>query len=267
MAGDIPNTYMGFTDTSLRHWEDIQNAHFDSATLVAPVFSAVAFAAIYSAILLAPLFFAFRTVTGLRWSLSKTTRTRRRCETTYNAAQAISACIEVRQASWKNRPRKMIHLAECLKQVEVSVMSLRRTSGYTPQRSHRNHQLKRHAGLVVAALRAAESLIDSDGIAALTRIAYLLTKIGERATEGRIGALLDPEDIDSNLTPARDWESLRLAAAAALVAACGVGVGLLDIPDGASAYVIGGCGVAILVLLYGRRAHQFLDLLNTIRGS
>ncbi|MEU6548546.1 hypothetical protein [Streptomyces sp. NPDC046859] len=146
-------------------------------------------------------------------------------------------------------------------------MRLHRTSGRLPVRSHRRQRLKGHAGLVVAALRRAEARIDSDGDAALAPLASLLATIAERVANGRIGALLDEQHFPEDLTPARDLEPLRLAAAAVLVAACAVGVALLPLPDGADAYVIGGCGIVILAVLYGRRVHQFLDVLDVLRGG
>ncbi|MEU2272013.1 hypothetical protein ABZ568_37400 [Streptomyces olindensis] len=150
--------------------------------------------------------------------------------------------------------------------MEGTILTLYRYSDQVPARSHRRHELKAHARLVVSQLRNAESRIDSEGDAALTPLATLLMKIGSRFIEGRIGALLDEEDFEAELTPVRDWEPLRLAAAAVLIAGCAVGVSLLSLPEGVATYVIGGCGVAIIALLYGRRVHNLLGLLDTIRG-
>ncbi len=268
-TGDMRDTYSNFTNEPRRDWESVRGSHFNDAigSLVPPTILAIAIALFFTIFLLAPPFFAFETIMGLRWSLSRTTRMRRRYDVANCAARAISACAKAHATNWRNRPRTLLHLAEALRPVEAAIMRLRRTSGHLPARSHRNHQLRLHAGLVVAALRSAEARIDSEADAALIELAHLLVKISERATDGRIGALLDPENIDENLTPARDWEPFRLATAAILVAASGVGVGLLNLPEGADTYVIGGCGVAILTLLYGRRAHQFIDILSKIRGG
>ncbi|MGW1796880.1 hypothetical protein ACWCQN_12925 [Streptomyces sp. NPDC001984] len=117
----------------------------------------------------------------------------------------------------------------------------------------------------MAALRQAETRIDVDP-AALSELAAMAMTLADRATSGNIGALLDDTQIPEGLTPARDWEFLRLAAAAVLIAAAAVGTSLLDLPDGASTYVVGGCGVVVLTLLYGRRVRQFLDLLGVLGG-
>ncbi|MET8768298.1 hypothetical protein [Streptomyces sp. NPDC004658] len=127
--------------------------------------------------------------------------------------------------------------------------------------------MKKHAQLVVSQLRKAESRVDVEGDAALTPLASLLMKIGTRSMEGKIGALLDKEDFEADLNPVRDWEPLRLALAAVLIAGCAVGVSLLSLPEDVTPYVIGGCGVAILALLYGRRAHNLLGLIDAIRGA
>jgi hypothetical protein len=160
----------------------------------------------------------------------------------------------------------MRELATRMRRVEDDILSLYRYSDQLPARSHRRRALKRHAQLVVSQLRQAETRIDREGDAALAPLASLLVKISDRSIEGRLGALLDQDDFDAELTPAHDWEPFRLALSAVLVAGCAIGVGLLSLPNGIDTYVIGGCGVAILALLYGRRVHSLLGLLNTIRG-
>ncbi|MEU5512589.1 hypothetical protein ACFTZ8_31080 [Streptomyces fungicidicus] len=39
------------------------------------------------------------------------------------------------------------------------------------------------------------------------------------------------------------------------------------LPDGADAYVLVGCGIVMLAVLYGRRVHQFFDVVDVIRGG
>lgn len=258
-----------FAQVPVDGWEALRSGHFDtvSETLSISILMPSVAALIFLLFWVVPLVLAVATSAGRGWSLSKSTRMATRFRSISATANAISVCARVKEARWQKQPKELRRLARALSRVEDEVMRLHRTSGRLPVRSHRRQHLKGHAGLVVAALRRAEARIDSDGVVALAPLASLLATIAERAANGRIGALLDEQHLPEDLTPARDLEPLRLAAAAVLVAACAVGVALLPLPDGVDAYVIGGCGIVILAVLYGRRVHQFLDVLDMIRGG
>ncbi|MEV7684498.1 hypothetical protein [Streptomyces bungoensis] len=159
----------------------------------------------------------------------------------------------------------MRYVGKALRTLEGEIMALHRTSGRLSARSHRRRPLKMHAGLVVAALRHTETRIDVDPTS-LSELAAMVMTIGERATAGRIGALLDTTHFPEGLTPARDWDFLRLPAAAVLIAAVAVCASLLHLPKDSNTYVIGGSAVVVLTLLYGRRVRQFLDLLGVLGG-
>lgn len=266
--GTIPSAYLNVAANSTRRWRawNGESENFTTAVLQ-PTLIAVFGMTLYLTFLLAPIILPLAAARGDAWSLSRATRMWRRFEPVHLIARSISACVRVRSASWRMRPRELRRLARSLGVMETEIMQLHRSSGHLPMRSHRRHELRRHAGLVVAALRRAEARIDEEGTAAIPGLASMLMTVADRIAVGRIGALLDPQDLPSDLIPARDWEPVRLAAAAALIAASGVGVGLLNLPDGADAYVVGGCGIVVLTLLYGRRAQQFIDLLSTIRGG
>ncbi|TDT42568.1 hypothetical protein EV562_101538 [Streptomyces sp. BK208] len=258
-----------FAQVPVDGWQALRSGHFDtvSETLSTSVVMPCVAAAIFLLFWVVPPVLAFATSAGRGWSLSRSTRMATRFRSVSATANAISVCARVREARWPKKPRELRRLARALSRVEDEVMRLHRTSGRLPVRSHRRQQLKGHAGLVVAALRRAEARIDCDGDAALAPLASLLAAVAERIADGRIGALLDERHLPEDLTPARDFEPLRLASAAVLVAACAVGAALLPLPEGADAYVIGGCGIVVLVVLYGRRVHQFLDVLGVIRGG
>ncbi|MGW1811544.1 hypothetical protein [Streptomyces sp. NPDC002078] len=221
---------------------------------------------VVTAYLVSPALIAFGAFLGRPWGLIPSMVQLRRFEPVVTIARSVGYCAQAYAAPWRTRPRQLRHLASSLRATEAVIMSVHRTSGHLPGRSHRRRELKVHAGLVVAALRRAEARVDIDGQDAVPELGGLLITVAERITEGRIGALLDDGHL-TDLTPARDWEPFRLAAAAVLFAASAVGVSLLHLPDGANAYVIGGCGVVILTLLYGRRAYQFLNVLGTVRGG
>lgn len=266
--GTIPNTYLKIAANSTHRWRgwNGDSGNFTTAVL-RPTGIAVFGMTLYLTFLLAPIILPLAAARGDAWSLSRATRMWRRFEPVHLIARSISACVRVRSASWRRRPRELRRLARTLSVMETEIMRVHRSSGHLPMRSHRRHELRRHAGLVVAALRRAEARIDEEGTAAIPGLASLLMTVADRIAVGRIGALLDPHDLPSDLTPVRDWEPFRLAVAAVLITASGVGVGLLNLPDGADAYVVGGSGIVVLTLLYGRRAQQLLDLVSTIRGG
>ncbi|MGW0845913.1 hypothetical protein ACWD26_38415 [Streptomyces sp. NPDC002787] len=268
IKGDAQRTYLKFTTTTVDGWRAIQGGDFRSIneTIGSPAVTAVFGAVLWTAFQWVPPILAYRTTMGQRWSLSRRTRIWRRYAALDAIARAVIACADVRVASLAKLPGAVRHLAEQLSRVEDTILTLYRYSDQLPARSHRRNELKKHAHLVVSQLRSAEARIDSEGDAALTPLASLLMKIAGRFIEGRIGALLDEADFEAELTPVRDWEPLRLASAAVLIAGCAVGVSLLSVPEGVATYLIGGCGVAIIALLYGRRVHNLLGLLDTIRG-
>ncbi|MEU0948268.1 hypothetical protein ABZ379_37065 [Streptomyces canus] len=269
IQGNAQRIYLQFSQPTVNGWHSIESGRFRSIneTLTSPTLKAIFFAAIWTAFQWLPPVLAYHTALGHRWSLSRKTRIWKRYGVLDSIARGVTACGDVMGASPARRPGAQRHLAKQISLIEDSILKIHRNSGQLPFRSHRRRELRKHAQLVVSQLRNAESRIDADGDVALTPLASLLMKIGTRAMEGRIGALLDKEDFEPDLRPVRDWEPLRLAAAAVLIAGCAVGVSLLSVPDDVTPYVIGGCGVAILALLYGRRAHNFLGLLDAIRGA
>ncbi|WP_306334619.1 hypothetical protein [Streptomyces sp. KL118A] len=178
---------------------------------------------------------------------------------------AVSRCTETYCGGTRRAPSARA-LAGAIRVTSRTVTRMHRTSQRLPAHSHRRRQLKRHAGLVVAALRQAEARIDIEGTAAVPELARLLMKIADRYIQGRLGALLDEEEL-KELTPVRDWEPLRIAALAVLIAASAVAVSQVGVPEGARVSVIGACGVLASLLLFGRRVHRGLDLLTQIRGG
>ncbi|MEU6067693.1 hypothetical protein ABZ864_25340 [Streptomyces sp. NPDC047082] len=256
-----------FSDVDISHaWRGWDPGFFDLLVLPLFAFMTVRFLAIVLAIVLVPPLSAIGTLLGRPWGLSHNVSLWKRVEPVDKIATALRRCADVQGAGWRHRPFELRCMARALKTVETAIMNVHRSSGHLPTRSHRRRQLKVHAGLVVSALRAAEARVDSHGNEALAELASMLVTVAERSAEGRIGALLDENRL-AGLTPTRDWEPFRLAAAASLIAVAAVCVTLLHLPEAADAYVIGGCGVVILTVLYGPRAYQFLDVLAKVRGS
>ncbi|MEV5449987.1 hypothetical protein [Streptomyces sp. NPDC052535] len=265
--GDVVGQLKIYAAPPLHGWERLGSEDSIIEHALSPLVNATVASVLFLSFWLVPPVLLAGAAAGRPWSWSTSTRLMKRFGSVHATAISVAACVRVRKASWAERPKELRRLSRATSRVEDRIMWLHRHSGHLPPRSHRKHLLKQHTGLVVAAIRRAEARVDSEGDEALEPLAALLITVGERIAEGRIGALLDADQIDADLTPARDWEPLRLAVAAALVAGCAVGVGLLSLPDGVDVYVIGGCSIVILAMLYGRRVHQVLDVISVIRGS
>jgi hypothetical protein len=180
--------------------------------------------------------------------------------------RAVSRCTDT-YCGGTRRASSARALADAVRVSSRTVSRMHRTSQRLPARSHRRRQLKRHAGLVVAALRQAEGRIDVEGTAAIPELARLLMKIADRYVQGRLGALLDEEEL-RELEPVRDWEALRIAAFVVLTAGSAVTVSQTGLPEETRVYAIGACGILASLLVYGRqRARRGLDLLSQIRGG
>jgi len=151
--------------------------------------------------------------------------------------------------------------------VERCVASAARRERHLVWRSHRQRARKKPAGLVVAALRAAEAKIDTVGPDALTEVAKILVTIADRYCQGRPGALLDESEL-TDLQPAKDREPLRAAAVAVLIAAMTDDCWRRPVrrPAEAVPVLIGAFGMVAVTVVYGRRARQMTDLIGTIRG-
>lgn len=214
--GDVPATYLAAAAMVTDMWPAAQHGQFkDALGLIAVlVFFAMFLAALATAFYLGPVIWTVATILGRPWSDVRETVFFRRCEPVALCAKAISACVAAKSASWRRRPRALRRMARALRRVEPEILALHRTAGHLTVRSHRRRQLKRHAGLVVAALRGAEARVDRDGESALGQLAAMVQTVSERIAVGRIGALLDEEDLDDTsdryATGSRSsWWSLR----------------------------------------------------------
>ncbi|MGW1622268.1 hypothetical protein [Streptomyces sp. NPDC002172] len=95
-------------------------------------------------------------------------------------------------------------------------------------RRHNERQFKAHAALVVGALRRAEARQDSEPGRALEDLIVMLLTIAERYGEGRIGDLLDAEQL-ADVEPAAPRERLRMVVvglAVVLIMTCAAALGL-----------------------------------------
>ncbi|WP_157857853.1 hypothetical protein [Streptomyces durhamensis] len=125
--------------------------------------------------------------------------------------------------------------------------------------------MKRHAGLVIAALRKAQMQVHVEPERGVQELASLLLKISDRCAEGRFGALLDDAQL-VGLDPVRDYEPLRMAAVAVLTTSGVATAKLFGVPDALMVYAAGLSAILSLLLVYGRNARRGLDILDSLRG-
>lgn len=99
-------------------------------------------------------------------------------------------------------------------------------------RPHHERVLKAHTARVVGALWAAEAEQDSDPGRALRDLTIMLLVIAERYTEGRVGQLLDDEQI-GDATAVVPRERLRMAAVGTVVVLIMAGAPVAGLPEAA----------------------------------
>lgn len=159
-----------------------------------------------------------------------------------------------------------------LRGVDVSVswlvgalLDIPRDRSIVTLRSHRKKTLRRHVGLVSAALQKATLKLDSDPDIAVQEIAMLVLHVCERHVQRRVGALLDESHL-IDLEPVQSREWIRLSATVITVILIVFGVSFLDPPEAAQPLIIGGVGLMAFTAAYGPRAPQALTLLDSLRG-
>ncbi|KES02960.1 hypothetical protein BU52_33110 [Streptomyces toyocaensis] len=135
------------------------------------------------------------------------------------------------------------------------------------RRSSRRRRLRKHHLKVVAALQEKEAAIDVDVRAALPDLAETLTKVANAHSEGRIGQLLPASEVD-HVPPVEHVkrEHIRMVAVAVLLGGFGVLVAFLDLPDTATTSLIGAIGITAASVVYGLKARQGMDILDSVRG-
>ncbi|MGW1836714.1 hypothetical protein [Streptomyces sp. NPDC002067] len=182
-------------------------------------------------------------------------------------AEAVTACGEAYGAGGSRRATSLRrNVAAKVAALETALLRAPRSRGTVPFRSHRRKALRAHARLVASRLRSAEARLDIDGDEALPELAELMLTVAERYTDGRVGALLDQEELDG-IDPVRDPEPIQMIAVVLLTVAGAVVVSLLGLPEAAEGPAIAGVGLLALMLVYGRRARRRYHLLSLFGGG
>ncbi|MET9588757.1 hypothetical protein ABZY10_37890 [Streptomyces sp. NPDC006539] len=177
----------------------------------------------------------------------------------------ILAADRVRTQGSRKQAQNVNELFRTLSALKRQVGRAHQSYAVTPF-TRRARRLREHQRLVVAAVEKAESQLDQAPLCALTPLVELVLKIADRHTKGWNAALLPEEDLQG-LTPARDWEPLRMIAAAVFMAGTAVAVAFFDLPDPAITALLGTAGLVAVSILYGRGARSAFDVVDIVRGQ
>jgi hypothetical protein len=181
-------------------------------------------------------------------------------------AEAIHVCAEARRGG-EQRAERFKSLSKKLKAVRRGVLDAHSSRGTVPLFSHRRKRLKLHERKVCSALEEIESKLDSAPADALRELAETLLTIADRYCQGRIGNLLNDEQL-SGVNPQRNWEVMRYFVALTLAAGGIIGLGSSSlIPDGAESFVFGIVFVAAFLVAFGRNFRRYIDVISAITGG
>ncbi|MER6138491.1 hypothetical protein ABT174_00315 [Streptomyces sparsogenes] len=189
----------------------------------------------------------------------------RRYNLAAKAADVVAACAAAHGAAGERRRRKLNTVADSVTAFSRTVAKGYRLRGGVSRLSHRRQPLKHHARLTIAALRAAESRLDTETDQALQDLATLAVKVADQYVAGRLGALLDENEL-TGLEPVSEHELLRMGLAVVLIAAAAVGVAVLNLPAAAQTPLLGVSGVIILAVVFKRNYRAGLDILDSVRA-
>ncbi|MEW2546227.1 hypothetical protein AB0910_10710 [Streptomyces sp. NPDC047002] len=204
-----------------------------------------------------------RLINSLVWAATLERRFRSTAALAY-AANRCGVAYTTPRTPWGPSAAEMAERA--LLNAERTVLNAWRRWPRRSQRAVKDRRmaLQQHAGLVAAALRKEARRLDGpDCDEALKRIAEMLITIGERYSDGHLGALLPENDLEG-LTAVRHREGWQLTLMVGGIVAVTGGAVAVGLPDGATAVAIP--ALAGLVMWWtnkrrgGRETHEAFDL-------
>ncbi|MEU2488816.1 hypothetical protein ABZ593_29860 [Streptomyces sp. NPDC012617] len=163
--------------------------------------------------------------------------------------RTVNACSTVHRAPDDQKESARRALSDALAQVEQAIRWAHHSRGTLSLRSPLHSKAKSHADRVIGRLRTADQQVDARGDGELRPLAELLLTIAERYLAGRVTSLLKKKTL-KGAEPAKSREPLRLAAAAFLVAAGGVGIDLFGLPDVLKDTIFAAVVIIAITLLY-----------------
>ncbi|WP_146075808.1 hypothetical protein [Streptomyces sp. Ru62] len=127
--------------------------------------------------------------------------------------------------------------------------------------------MKLHQRCVAAALLEIEAKLDRTPSDALRELAEALLTIADRYCQGRVGELLDEEQL-TGVPHQRNWDVLRYLIALVLAGVAITGVAITGVvPESAETYVYGILLVAAFAIVLGRHFRRAFDVLTVITGG
>ncbi|MCF3144921.1 hypothetical protein [Streptomyces platensis] len=185
-------------------------------------------------LILWPFWWAFRIVKG---ASPQSLAGLRRYRVIATAASAIRSCAQIQQSRGVTARAELLEsLLQQVETLEPLILRAYLTPGNPARSARRRRSLSEHAGRVAARLQEVELRIEHEPRTAIPELANLLLTIQERCAEGRVGVLLDADEIaDEKLkgfSPVRQRKRLlRLTVAILLTIAGAVGIAQTDLPD------------------------------------
>ncbi|MGI5254118.1 hypothetical protein [Actinacidiphila glaucinigra] len=192
-------------------------------------------------------------------------RAARRYALVMEIARAIDACAKAHRTGGEQLPPALRKVSRKLGVVTRGVATAHRQRGAVPYLSHRRTALKAHERRVVAALREREAHLDSDPRRALEELGVLLLTVADRYCEGRVGALLDEDQLQDVVAgPDREW--VRIVVWAVLTAGGVVGLSFTGLSDDAQPFVSVLLAVFVAAVVWHRNVRRVFDLIGLVAG-
>lgn len=165
---------------------------------------------------------------------------------------AVESCATAYGAGGERKAAEIAEVSNQVRTVSRVILKMSKSRGSVPWMSRRRPALKAHAQLVVGKLHAVEQELDRNPSVALRQLAELLLTIAGRYAEGRIGLLVDREDLEGvEPARARALDAARAAIAVVLTVVAVFAVASLDLPQAIEGYAVAGSGVVVMIMVYG----------------
>ncbi|POX57517.1 hypothetical protein C3492_43150 [Streptomyces sp. Ru62] len=190
----------------------------------------------------------------------------RRYAIVLECAEVIHACA-LSRAGGERRPARFKRISKQLRAVRRAVLNAHSSRGSVPLFSPRRRRVKLHQRCVAAALLEIEAKLDRTPSDALRELAEALLTIADRYCQGRVGELLDEEQL-TGVPHQRNWDVLRYLIALVLAGVAITGVAITGVvPESAETYVYGILLVAAFAIVLGRHFRRAFDVLTVITGG
>ncbi|MFD9334940.1 hypothetical protein ACFWBF_11115 [Streptomyces sp. NPDC060028] len=185
-----------------------------------------------------------------------------RLSVTLACTRTVALCANAHQTDFWLRADAFHKVGRACRGVERAVRRQAHRSGSVPLLSHRRKRLRRHAALVITAIRQQEAQLDeADPHQALADLAQLLMTVADNAAAEHIGALLPPTHTNG-LEPTRSWDWLRLLIATIVFVLVAVTASKLDLPDPVVNVIVGTSLLVIVGMLFDyRQGHRLFNLM------